>query len=157
MKLLLASARMLRPGPPAAPVRSRRISSDNGRSDLSMELPVQMKEWSSSAIVVPNCWRPDGVITAREKGDDDGMEDGLATRGSIVRVSMDSPASVRTGDYLVSYLNGGRALDKAGKNIGREIQQTGLLEVVEVKGRKIRARVLKCVTGIDKGQLVRKK
>ncbi len=125
--------------------------------DLSEELPEHQKEWGSAGAVVADGWRPDGIITGKEKGDDESMADSFSTRGSVVTVSMNKPDIVRQGDYLVSYLKGGAARDKAGKKIGREIQSTGLLEVLSVRGSVVKATVLDYTTAVTKDQLVKKR
>jgi len=143
---------------PAAPVAElKEALSSYDRNDLSKEMPEHQKEWASGVKVVADNWREDGVITARETGDDDSVEDSLSLSGAMVRVSMSGTVAVKRGDYLSIYMKGSDAFDSYGKKVGREVQRAGTLEVVEADGKNVRARVIDSVTGIYKGYVVKKK
>lgn len=145
-----------RPAAPAAAELKEALAAYN-RNDLSEEMPEHQKEWSSRGKIVPESWSEDGVITARETGDDDSMEDSLSMSGAMVRVAMSGSVPVKRGDYLVIYMKGAAAFDDKGKKLGLEVQRAGTLEVVEADGGDVRARVIDSVTGIYKGYVVKKK
>lgn len=145
-----------RPATPAAAELKEALAAYD-RNDLSEEMPEHQKEWASGVKIVPESWREDGVIRARETGEDDSMEDSLSMSGAMVRVSMSGSSAVKRGDRLTVYLKGSDAFDNNGKKLGREVQRAGTLEVVEADGANVRARVMDSVTGIYKGYVVKKK
>jgi hypothetical protein len=145
-----------RPAAPAAAELKEALAAYD-RNDLSEEMPEHQKEWASGVKIVPENWREDGVITARETGDDDSMEDSLSMSGAMVRVSMSGSVPVKRGDRLAIYLKGAAAFDDKGKKLGLEVQRAGTLEVVEADGGDVRARVTDSVTAIYKGYVVKKK
>ncbi|PIU18390.1 MAG: hypothetical protein COT18_10650 [Elusimicrobia bacterium CG08_land_8_20_14_0_20_59_10] len=124
-------------------------------NELSSEMPVDQKEWSSFNKVVPDSWREDGVISAKEKTSKDSVAEGLAFSGGIMIINMFSPNAVRKGDYLSVYRKGVAAHDKRGQRIGREIQPAGMLEVLSVEGRRVRARIVDASSTITKGLIVK--
>ncbi len=126
-------------------------------SDLSEEMPEHQKEWSGGVSVVPSAWREDGVITAKEKGKGDAMEESLTMGGELVSISMTKAGLAAAGDYLAVYMKGADALDKAGKKIGLEIQYAGMAEVVSAEGSEVKAVIIDAVTSISKGYIVKKK
>jgi hypothetical protein len=144
-----------RPAAPAAELKEALAAYD--RNDLSEEMPEHQKEWASGVKIVPESWREDGVITARETGDDDSMADSLSMSGAMVRVDMAGSVQVKRGDRLSIYMKGAAAFDDKGKKLGLEVQRAGTLEVVEADGGNVRARVIDSVTGIYKGYVVKKK
>ncbi|HBA60058.1 MAG TPA: hypothetical protein DCZ92_04425 [Elusimicrobia bacterium] len=125
------------------------------RNDLSTELPVDQKEWSSFTKVVPDSWREDGVISAKEKNAGGAMEDSLSFSGEIVVITMSSPEPARKGDFLSVYRKGSTAFDARGKRIGKEIQPAGIVEVISVDGRKVRARIVDASSTLSKGLSVK--
>lgn len=145
-----------RPAAPAAAELKEALAAYD-RNDLSEEMPEHQKEWASGVKIVPESWREDGVIKARETGEDDSMEDSLSLSGAMVRVAMSGSSTVKRGDRLTVYLKGSDAFDNNGKKLGREVQRAGTLEVVEADGANVRARVIDSVTGIYKGYVVKKK
>ncbi|MGD9642252.1 MAG: LysM peptidoglycan-binding domain-containing protein [Elusimicrobiales bacterium] len=124
---------------------------------LSEEMPEHHKEWASGVKIVPEGWREDGVITARLKNDDDFLSETMAVSGEMLQIAMSGPAAVKPGDYLAIYLKGAMAYDKAGQQLGLEVQPAGLAEVVSVDGSVVKARVVEAVTAITKGFIVKKK
>ncbi|MCM2267398.1 MAG: LysM peptidoglycan-binding domain-containing protein [Elusimicrobiales bacterium] len=126
------------------------------RADLSDEMPKHQKEWASGIKIVPQDWREDGVITGKEVGRDESMEDSLSMSGAMVSVDMEDEGA-RPGDYLAVYLKGSTAYDKSGKKLGLEVQRAGTLQVVSADGAEVRARVISAVTAISKGYVVKKK
>jgi LysM repeat protein len=124
---------------------------------LSEEMPEHHKEWASGVKIVPEGWREDGVITAKLKNDDDFLGEALAVSGEMLQIAMSDPAAVKPGDYLAVYLKGAMAYDKAGQELGLEVQPAGLAEVVSVDGSVVKARVVEAVTAITKGFIVKKK
>jgi nucleoid-associated protein YgaU len=127
------------------------------RADLSEDMPEHQREWSDGVKVVPDDWSGDGVITAKEKGADDSMENSLSMAGDTVTLFMSRSGLVKKGDYLKVYLKGADAYDKSGKKLGREIQAAGTLEVLSADNSGVRARVVEAVTPISKGYVVKKK
>jgi len=123
-------------------------------TDLSEEMPQDLKEWQTDVKTVPDNWTEDGVITGKE-GVDAG-DDSLAFKGEIVSVKAADTAVFKPGDVLTSCLKGAAAFDKKGNRLGREIQNTGILEVISVNSGIIKAKILYAGTSIDKGQLVKK-
>ena len=130
------------------------IDSDD---QLSEEMPEHHKEWASGVKIVPEGWREDGVITAKLKNDDDFLNESMAVSGEMLQIAMDGAVPVKPGDYLAVYLKGAMAYDKAGKELGLEVQPAGLAEVVSVDGSEVKARVVEAVTAITKGFIVKKK
>ena len=126
------------------------------RDDLSEEMPKDQKEWSSSVKIADDNWREDGVITAKAASKDE-FEDGLSFSGETVLVDLRSEGLVKKGDYLEAYLKGASAYDKKGKRLGFELQRAGLLEVLSVDGKRVKAKVLDASTSIGKGLIVKKK
>ena len=106
---------------------------------------------------MPESWQEDGVISSAEKGEKEQMENSLSVEGDVILVSMNDQAVVKKGDYLLVYMKGADALDKAGKKIGREIQQAGTLQVISAEGGHARTRVIEALTAIVKGYVVKKK
>jgi len=127
------------------------------REYMSEDMPEHQKEWDSGVNVVPDSWREDGVIAARGKGDDDGMDDGLSMYGETLNISMARSGLVKKGDYLAVYMKGADAYDKGGGRLGREVQAAGMLEVLDCDGAQVRARVISAVTPISTGYVVKKK
>lgn len=123
-------------------------------TDLSEEMPQDMREWRTDVKIAPDNWTEAGVITAKESSD--GGDYGLAFSGEIVLVRVASPAAFKPGNLVTSYLKGASVFDKTGKYLGREIQKTGMLEVISVDGDMVKARVLDASTSINKGQVVKK-
>jgi hypothetical protein len=126
-------------------------------NDLSEEMPEHQKEWSLGVKIVPDSWREDGVVAAADNGEKEQMDNSLSVAGDVMLVSLNEGVVVKTGDYLVVYLKGSVVLDKNAKNIGREIQPSGTLQVVSVDGRQVKARVIEAFTAIIKGYVVTKK
>lgn len=124
-------------------------------NELSSEMPADQKEWSAFTKVVPESWREDGVISAKEKTSKDSVAEGLAFSGEIVLINMSLPNAAGKGDYLSVYRKGVAAFDKSGRRIGREIQPAGMLEVLSVEGRQVRARVVDASSTITKGLIVK--
>ncbi|OGS13928.1 MAG: hypothetical protein A2234_07045 [Elusimicrobia bacterium RIFOXYA2_FULL_58_8] len=125
------------------------------RNDLSAEMPKDQKEWSVFTKVVPDDWEADGVVTAREHTSSDSVDEGLSFSGETVVIKRSGSVQVREGDYFTIYLTGAAAFDKRGKNIGRELQPAGTAEVVSVKGRVVKARIVDASTTIRKGMVVK--
>ncbi|MBU2574875.1 MAG: LysM peptidoglycan-binding domain-containing protein [Elusimicrobia bacterium] len=123
-------------------------------TDLSEEMPEDMKEWQTNVKIVPDSWTESGVITAKESVG--GSEYSLAFNGEIMLVRVASPAAFKPGDILTSYLKGSSAFDKKGRRLGREIQKTGTLTVISVNGDIVKARIIDASTSINKGQVVKK-
>ena len=142
--------------PRPAPARSGDLFKDSD-DQLSEEMPEHHKEWASGVKIVPEGWREDGVITAKIKNDDDFLSESMAVSGEMLRIAMTGSEAVKPGDYLAVYLKGSMAYDKAGKELGREVQPAGLAEVVSVDGPEVKARVIEAVTAITKGFIVKKK
>lgn len=124
---------------------------------LSEEMPEHHKEWGTGVKIVPEGWREDGVITAKLKNDDDFLNEAMAVSGEMLQIAMNDSSMVKPGDYLAIYLKGSMAYDKAGKELGREVQPAGLAEVVSVDGSEVKARILEAVTAVTKGFIVKKR
>ncbi|MDA8245044.1 MAG: LysM peptidoglycan-binding domain-containing protein [Elusimicrobia bacterium] len=146
---------------PAAPASAKaqadELDSLYDSTDLSEEMPKDQKEWSSSVKLVPDGWREDGVVSAKEKNDDDSMPGSISVAGETLRLSMRSEGLVKPGDYLYVYLKGAEAHGKDGARLGLELQPAGVLEVLDTDGASARARVVSAVTGIVRGYVVKKK
>ena len=125
-------------------------------SDLSENMPEHQKEWARGVKIVPENWRPDGVVKAKNGGSG-AMDDSLSMSGELVVLSMAGEGLVKPGDYLKVYLKGAVALDTDGRNRGMELQFAGMLEVISVDGSSAKARVIDSVTPISKGYVVTKK
>ena len=124
---------------------------------LSEEMPEHHKEWGTGVKIVPEGWREDGVITAKLKNDDDFLNEAMAVSGEMLQIAMNDSGQVKPGDYLAIYLKGSMAYDKAGKELGREVQPAGLAEVISVDGSEVKARIVEAVTAITKGFIVKKR
>lgn len=124
---------------------------------LSETMPDHQKEWSGGASLVPAWWKEDGVITAKEKGSENEMEESLTMGGEVITIAMNRAGMVSAGDYLAVYLKGSDTLNKAGKTAGREIQYAGMAEVTSVDGATAKAVIIDAVTAISKGYIVKKK
>lgn len=161
----LTSAEVTQPeaaAAPAAPVKTAAAELSEAldrfdRVDLSEDMPEHQKEWAAGVKIVPDDWREDGVITAKEKGDDDSMENSLSMSGDTMTIFMARSDLVKKGDRLAVYMKGADAYDKHGKRLGREVQAAGTLEVLEADGSSVRAMVMDSVTPIYKGYVVKKK
>lgn len=125
-------------------------------SDLSQNMPEHQKEWARGVKIVPENWRPDGVVKAKNGGSG-AMDDSLSMSGEVIVLSMAGEGLVMPGDYLKVYLKGAVALDKDGRSRGLELQSAGMLEVISVDGSSAKARVIDSVTPISKGYVVSKK
>lgn len=154
------------PAPAAAPARPRIKTPPPAAGEftkavdpnaLSESMPDHQKEWSGGASVVPAWWKEDGVVTAKEKGSGNEMEDSLTMGGEVITVSMSRAGVVTAGDYLAVYLKGSDIMNKAGKTAGREIQYAGMAEVVSVDGTSVKAVLIDAVTAVAKGYIVKKK
>ena len=127
---------------------------DFDATDLSEEMPQDLKEWQTNVKIVPDNWIEDGVITAKESVD--GSDYSLAVSGEIVLVKAADPAAFKPDDIVAAYLKGAAAFDRKGKRLGREIQKTGMLQVISVSGDMVKARIIDASTSINKGQVVKK-
>lgn len=122
---------------------------------LSEEMPEDMKEWQTNVRIVPDSWTESGVVMSKQSSGDN--EFSLAFSGETVIVKVANPGLFRPGDTMNCYLKGATAFDKKGNRLGRELQKTGLLEVISVEGDLVNARILDANTSINKGQVVKKK
>jgi nucleoid-associated protein YgaU len=124
---------------------------------LSETMPSHQKEWSTGSSMVPAWWKEDGVVTAKEKGGGEAMDDSLTMGGEMITVAMNRAGMVTPGDYLAVYLKGSDTFSKIGKTSGKEIQYAGMAEVVSADGATVRAVIIDAVTAISKGYIVKKK
>ena len=124
----------------------------------SMEMPVDQKEWPAGATtIVPVNWKADGVIISRVNADSDDENDSLTEPGDRVRVKVRKPSLFRPGERISAYMKGIVAYDsKTNKKLGRELQKTGVLEILSVNKNIVKARVLESNTSVDSGQVIKK-
>lgn len=123
-------------------------------ASMSEEMPADLKEWSDSVKIAPAGWDPDGVITGVIRSDTDAMPGGLAFGGEMVRIKAYKKGVLKPGQAVTAYMKGAVAVDKNGKELGRELQKTGVLEVVSVDGLVVKARVIEALTSVDADQLI---
>lgn len=144
---------------PVSPVVRINVQGDDlavyERNDLSSEMPVDQKEWSSFMKVVPDDWVDDGVVFSKTKTDTESVEDGLSFTGELVSIRMRPGVEVKKGDFLTVYIKGAPAFDKKGVRLGREIQPAGVVEVLGVEGDMVKARVRDASSVINKGLVVK--
>ena len=122
-------------------------------TDLSEDMPQDLKEWPTDVKIVPESWTGGGVVTGTESG---GSEYSLAFSGEVVLIKASASSAFKPGDVLTSYFRGVPAFYKKSKVAGRELQKTGMLEVISVEGNMVKARILEATTSINKGQVVKK-
>jgi len=125
------------------------------RNDLSSEMPRDQKEWSSFTKVVSDNWAEDGVISSKEQTSSDVIADGLSFSGELVVIKLSGGVQLKKGDFATVYLRGAAAYDNQGKKIGRELQTAGMVVVVSVDGRMVKARVVDASSTIRKGMAVK--
>ena len=121
---------------------------------MSEEMPEDLKEWSDSVKIAPGGWDPDGVITGVIKSDTDALPGSLTVSGEMVRIKAYKKGVLKPGNIVTGYMKGAVAVEKNGKELGRELQKTGTLEVVSVAGSVVQARIVEAVTSVGNGQLI---
>lgn len=140
------------------PAAAKAGASDYELTDLSMEMPVDQKEWSAGrATIVPENWKEAGVIISRMNSGADDENDSLATSGDRVRIKVEDPSLFRPGELISVYMKGAAAYEKkTNKKLGLELQKTGVLEVLSVDNNIVKARVIESNTSVDRGQVIKK-
>jgi len=123
---------------------------------ISEEMPADQKEWSSKVKIASGNWREDGVITSKAVYGED-VADSLSFSGETVLVGLRLEGLVKKGDCLEAYLKGTSAYDRKGRRLGFELQRVGSLKVLNVDGKRVKAKVLDASTSISKGLIVKKK
>jgi len=122
--------------------------------DLSEEMPEDLKEWADDIKIAPDSWVADGVITGVIKSESDTMSGSLTINGEMVRIKANKTGVLKSGDIITAYMKGSIAMDKNGKELGRELQKTGMLEVVGVEGSIVKARIIEAITSVNSGQVI---
>ncbi len=133
---------------------SKETLEDIYASGLSEEMPEDLKEWADNIKIAPDSWAPDGVITGVITSESDVMSGSLTSSGEMVQIKSNKAGVLKSGDIVTAYMKGSIALDKDGKELGRELQKTGMLEVVGVEGSIVKARIIEAVTSVDSGQVI---
>ena len=129
---------------------------------MSEEMPEDQMEWAQSVKIVPDNWTANGIITGVVKSDDEtlgggfSVSSGLTSSGEVVMIKTNKTASFKPGDIITSYLKGSTVVDSDGEELGRQLQKTGMLEVLSVNGSSMKARVIDAVTSIDSDQIIMK-
>ncbi len=127
-------------------------------TDLSMEMPEDQKEWfAGNTAVVPETWQEDGVIIARIGAGAEEENESLTVPGDSVRIRVLNPDSFRIGERISVYMKGAAAYDKkTNMKLGRELQKTGVLEVLSVDKNIVKARIAESNTTVDNGQVIKR-
>ncbi len=133
-------------------------SADIAFEDLSTEMPSDQKEWTDGSVtMVRGDWKEDGLIISRIDPGADAENDSLAMPGDRVRIKAGPGASFQTGEVITAYMKGSMTYDKrTGKKLSLELQKTGTLKVLSVKNNIVEARILRSVTSVDSGQVIKK-
>lgn len=127
-------------------------------ADLSMEMPADQRVWPTGiTTIVPENWKADGVIIYKISAGTDDESGGLIAPGDLVKIRVRKPASFRPGGMISSYMKGIVAYDeKTHKQLGLELQKTGVLEVLSVNKNMVKARVLKSNNSVEIGQVIKR-
>ena len=142
------------PFQPRGKVKAADLTFEN----LSTEMPSDQKEWTDGPVtMVRGDWKEDGLIISKIDSGMDAENDSLAAPGDRVRIKAAASASFQPGEVISAYMKGTTAYDKrTGKKISLELQKTGTLKVLSVKKNIVEARILRAVTSVDSGQVIKK-
>jgi LysM domain len=122
---------------------------------LSEEMPKDQTEWNSflETDLVDKNWSGEGIVVGKE---DKQEEDSLAFGGDIVLIKMKFSKKVSVGHILSIYKFGAEVHDDNGKFKGNKIQKVGIVEVIEVDKRRVKAVVVQANTSVIKGMIAKK-
>jgi len=122
---------------------------------LSDEMPEDQTEWNSflETDLADKNWSGEGLVVGKE---DKQEEDSLAFGGDIVLIKMKFSKKVSVGHILSIYKFGAGVHDDNGKLKGNKIQKVGIVEVIEVDKRRVKAVVVQANSSIMKGMIVKK-
>lgn len=122
---------------------------------LSEEMPEDQTEWDTmlETDLADKNWSGEGIVSGKE---DKQEEDSLAFGGDVVRIKMKFSKKVSVGHILSIYKFGDKVYDDNGKFKGNKIQKVGIVEVIEVNKRIVRAVVVQANSSVMKGMIVKK-
>lgn len=123
--------------------------------ELSEEMPDDQMEWSAmlETELVDKNWSGEGLVVGKE---DKQEEDSLAFGGDVVIIKMKFSKTATIGHILSIYKFGAEVHDDNGKFMGNKIQKVGIVEVIEVNKRIVKAVVVQANSAIMKGMIVKK-
>ena len=122
---------------------------------LSEEMPEDQTEWNTmlETDLADKNWSGEGLVIGKE---DKREEDSLAFGGDIVKIKMKFAKSATIGHILSIYKFGAKVHDDNGNFKGNKIQKVGIVEVIEVNKRMVKAVVVQANSSIMKGMIVKK-
>ncbi|MEA3307455.1 MAG: hypothetical protein U9Q34_06690, partial [Elusimicrobiota bacterium] len=122
---------------------------------FSEEMPEDQMEWNSmlETDLVNKDWSGEGYVAGKE---DKQEEDSLSFHGDIIKIKMKFAKRAKISQILSIYKFGAEVHDDNGKSRGYKIQKVGIVEVIEVHKRQVKAVVVQANSSIMKGMIVKK-
>ena len=126
--------------------------------NFSEEMPAEPTSWAEGTVMtVPGNWKEDGVIVSKIDSGGGAEESSLTVPGDRVRIKAALAASFQPGDVITAYLKVHTAYDKrTRKKLSQKLQKTGTLKVLSVNNNIVEARILRAITSVDGGQVIKK-